>query len=153
MCQSPFWKDRPLLALENLVNDSLYRSDQLWILERIGMGRVQMTMFCQPFAEFGVLFCDREKNFGIFRNTNDKKISRRRSIILDEVGLERGWRGGGIFPQSFNRLLHFWMQIIFLLTITFLLCSADSDILFERFALKRINFVRFLHNGEEITAM
>jgi len=61
------------------------------------MGRVQMTMFCQPFAEFGVLFCDREKNFGIFRNTNDKKISRRRSIILDEVSWERGEGEGAAF--------------------------------------------------------
>ena len=124
VCQSPFWKDRPLLGLENLVNDSLYSPNPLWIhhwiLERIELVRVQMTKFCQPLRWIWWSFFDREKNFGIFRNTNDKKISRRRSIILDEVSWERG---GGIFPQSFNRLLHFWMQIIFLLTTIFVLSS------------------------------
>lgn len=93
-----------------------------WILSRIGPGwqeRVQLKRIVSPSLNLVSLLRQREIYFGIFRNTNDKKLFRR-SIILDEVILfGGGWVGAVFFSikiQSIIALLN--ADNIFTITIT-----------------------------------
>lgn len=75
VCQSPFWKDRPLSALiEKLVNrPSIQVRPFLNISEYCqGLGRL-VGEIVSPSLNLVSLLRQREIYFGIFRNTNDKK--------------------------------------------------------------------------------